>query len=425
MAQQLDVTYAFRQKLYRYKVLEISLILLLLLTLWNYLPHENKMLPSVPSSPELRPLQTPVQEEANAPVAQVLQENEEDTKTITEGTESVESPSASNQNIESISSITNSSIIQSVEKTEKGDNTPEQQASSFASTASVVSLDRIHQKGVTSLHSSTPLFVISNQTTPDLDFLATTFEPSSPEPGLTLGQTKKYKANKDWLRVGMLAGGDYNVAFTPYDEVFDLGPYAVDSMGYSAGITIGASVGRFEVETGGIYSYRTYRPFAPKQQIGNLDYLVEQSFEGINFDMLEIPLQFRYFLKDRSSKWNFYGQTGASLNLILKSIYQINQTDFYKNAGPPPSRDLREKVNDLSQFSQKDFTEGLFEGGSFRDNLYFSILVGMGVERTVSDRWRVFAQPTYSFPLQFNGLGPNEDRLHNLSFRFGARVDIW
>jgi hypothetical protein len=98
MAQRLDVTYAFRQKLYRYKVLEISLILLLLLTLWNYLPQEQKALSPVPAFPELRPLQTPVSENKESPVAQALSEKEKDAEAAPEGTLSAESSAADTHN---------------------------------------------------------------------------------------------------------------------------------------------------------------------------------------------------------------------------------------------------------------------------------------------------------------------------------------
>ena len=49
---------------------------------------------------------------------------------------------------------------------------------------------------------------------------------------------------------------------------------------------------------------------------------------------------------------------------------------------------------------------------------------GIGVERKFTYRWSLFLQPIYRRHFLIDGIGPNEDRIHSSSLRFGAKVKI-
>ncbi len=67
---------------------------------------------------------------------------------------------------------------------------------------------------------------------------------------------------------------------------------------------------------------------------------------------------------------------------------------------------------------------GIFEGGNFRENSYLSANLGFGLERKFTYRWSLFVQPIYKHYILFEGIGPNQDRIHSGSIRFGAKVKI-
>ena len=73
-------------------------------------------------------------------------------------------------------------------------------------------------------------------------------------------------------------------------------------------------------------------------------------------------------------------------------------------------------------------TEGLLEGGSIIDNGYISLNLGMGIERYMSHRWSIFAQPTYYqsllYPNTTNGFGPYRDKFNTMSIMFGVKIRL-
>ena len=215
----------------------------------------------------------------------------------------------------------------------------------------------------------------------------------------------------------MFAGSDYNYIETPYDEVFDVEQYGRFAEGYQAGVTIGFKNKNIEVVTGGIYSRKDYEPRIPTEYLRNLPGPpIAVKFDRIQLNMLEIPLNFRYTYLNKT-RWKFYAQTGTSLHIALLADYdRSNISDLFLLAAPgEPTPKLEEK----------EFKDGLLEGGSFEENSYFTANLGLGTEYLLNPRWSIFMQPSVKayMPSGFNnGLGPNLDRISSFSIVTGARV---
>ena len=228
------------------------------------------------------------------------------------------------------------------------------------------------------------------------------------------------------IRVAMFWMGEYNYIMTPTDRIFDIAGYNNGSLGYGLGATIAMSYGKWEVETGALYSAKSYSPEAQTETIGDFESgYVKRSLSSIQFNALQVPLNIRYNF-DNLPNWNFYTSAGASLHVAAQTSHHLSGTyEAAPSLEESISRNtLRELIEKNSTFNDKNFADGWFEGGSFLENRYFTANIGVGFERSIGSRWSVFTQSWYQHTLLSNGFGPNKDRLNTLSIFAGARTQI-
>jgi len=220
------------------------------------------------------------------------------------------------------------------------------------------------------------------------------------------------------LYTGAYVGFDYNLVNAPMDEVFDTQGYWTDSIGYRIGLLFATEKKKWGFQTGLTYAEVAYKPIVPVQQYGTFDYLVVESFKEIQFQFLQIPLQVRRgFLLERS-KWDVYAIAGAEANLIFDANYDIEREEIFSSRSSGAAKDVADK----SRLNEKRFPEGILNGDRFFNNAYLSFSVGMGVERTLSHRYKFFAEPIYTRPFVGDEIGPNDDRIHQFSLRTGLKV---
>jgi len=234
---------------------------------------------------------------------------------------------------------------------------------------------------------------------------------------------------KRFVRVGMMGASDYNRIITPpvrvNTDIVTLDRYAI---GYSGGITVGFESGRWEVETGFIYTAKRYYPLQVLYIEGSLkDGIFGGGIKQTEFDVVQVPLNFRYNFLSRD-RWRIYGLAGASLHLVAQANYYIADLADYNEVNqnfPPPRTGGGRNENERPEgLENQDFQQGFLEGGSMLDNSYIGVNFGAGVERYMSPRWSLFAQPTYYHSLYYpnQGLGPVSDRIHTMSLFMGVKV---
>lgn len=73
---------------------------------------------------------------------------------------------------------------------------------------------------------------------------------------------------------------------------------------------------------------------------------------------------------------------------------------------------------------EKEFPEGLFDGGSLRDNYYLTANLGLGAERFLSSKWSIFLQPNYQHYLMSEGIGVNKDKFYTFSIYLGTKFSL-
>lgn len=254
----------------------------------------------------------------------------------------------------------------------------------------------------------------------------------------------QYKAAKDYTMliqpvkkrprfiIGMFGSADYNRIITPHSSQGDqaLEKLARYALGYGGGITAGLDLGRWEINTGAIYTSKQYEPRPVLYVSGNLreGYLLE-GIKHIQLDVINIPFHLRYNFIYRD-KWRAYATAGVSLQVAFQNNYFITDQTAFKEElhSIGVSSDPQNQViaHNKSRLDSDALPKGFLEGGSLWQNGYLTGNFGVGLERYITGRWSLFAQPTYHHSLQYftHGLGPDKDRIHTMSFFTGVRVRL-
>ena len=221
-----------------------------------------------------------------------------------------------------------------------------------------------------------------------------------------------------FLNVAMLGGADYNRVMTPPNYEYRIRGFDQYTLGYGGGILLGLEYGRLEVGSGFVYSAKQYTPLPVIFIKGNVQKgFVGEKLQRVQLNLINLPVYVRYDVV-KKDKWRAYLTGGASLQLAMEANYFISPPITL----PPPATQTPVIESEIRNLTNG----GLLEGGPFKENSYVTANLGFGVERFVSGRWSVFTQPTYHQSIGYfsNGLGPNRDRIHTLSLWTGIRVRL-
>jgi len=223
-------------------------------------------------------------------------------------------------------------------------------------------------------------------------------------------------------RLGAHLDTEYTYIMTAYDNIFDLSSYNHGAIGYGTGLTLSAIMGNWEIESGFTYSTRQYTPNARTERLGSLTlgYLIVE-LDKIQMNLLSVPLSLRYHFNNKSAKTHFYMQGGASLHVATQASYFL-KSDFLGSSKRPSLTDSKDLVKSSNTSSDKVYSSGWFEGGSYIENRYFTLSIGVGFERKISSRYSIFGHTTYAQYLDRDGIGPNRDRFNSIGISTGVRA---
>jgi hypothetical protein len=226
----------------------------------------------------------------------------------------------------------------------------------------------------------------------------------------------KHKTN---LYLGTQASMDINYVFTPFDKVYNTNPYLQAAIGYSAGLNLTFEKGRWALETGLQYATKTYSPIVVEEVVGSF----KQGFYGVSLKDIEIetiniPIMARYKLVHLRN-WKMYGMLGGSIDMAILANYFKKNTDYSAVASTASLVPLNN-----ANIEDKNFSDGLLEGGNLFENIYFTANAAINIERKISNRLSFYVQPSIQYNLLNTGLGPNNDRIHTASLAVGTRVQL-
>ena len=419
MEQKLQRVFEWPALVLRYKALEAALMLLLFLGLWQYFPTtpaptdiQAFRIPMLPAQQQAKGTtndENSLGQAAGQPSAgRVAPKNEPATTSST--TRIAELPASSNLSAGDGSTITLPFLPTRAPKLKTSQGMP-------SSLPKELSLAGLPEQAKTQATIVAPI-----------DHL----EPSALSyDSQWLNGVQSARAKRGTiLRLGMFGNGEYSHILVPASEDQRLSEsFERAAWGYGGGLSLSMDFGRVELGTGLVYAARRY-PVG----IVYLEGSVAGGFEGdelrtTELNIVSLPIHLRYDIVQRG-KWRGYILGGAAVQVAFQTSYftadappQYN----FRPAMPIPTdggSDGAEKA--IDRIRQNGV--GWFEGGSFKDNAYLTANFGFGVERFISDRWSLFAQPVYQHSFHYfkniDGLGPNKDRINSLSVLFGTRVRL-
>ncbi|MEY3051491.1 MAG: hypothetical protein RLY31_1276 [Bacteroidota bacterium] len=265
----------------------------------------------------------------------------------------------------------------------------------------------------------------------DLPVLPPRFATTRSDWAQTIPPLPQYRRKKRQIRFSLLGSSDISHVFSPSNQldVFDTlvpTPSATTlASGYGGGILISWKNERWELQTGGRYSFKRYIPNTPVFFFETVNYYIREEFRGVQLDLLQLPVNLQYHVKD-DGNWRFYGSFGASGYLVTSSVYEIDHRKILAVKAPngPPAAEEALLEDNSSIRTEQDLPDGLVDGGRLRNNFYLTANLGFGVERFVTPRWTLFVQPEYQHFLHAEGIGVNRERFYTLSFNMGTKVSL-
>lgn len=420
LVTRLNANLELREKIYRYKLLEATLLILLLLNFYQYLPdaklspskdvglqiatttHSEKIreeiykesLEHTNENPTNHLIQNPIEEYEERPQEQEI--------------------TAPSEAIDIAQLVENSSVDYNLAKQTRQLFNELPRLSNITKRLSTDNLSI----SVSEMNNQLSLYSFSNKhLIPTIPSLKPEFIESYYITPLGCKGCKHTKIPAR-LRLGIIANLAINNVYRTGGQVLNIGALSLRGFGYGSGISLGFKYGRLEIETGLTYNAKQYDPNIVEQHGGIVSGGIRRThFQTIHLQTLHLPVNLRYnYAVFGKGKWHFYAQTGAALNVIMRAEYDLADI----SAG---SRSLSNNIT-TSRLSQIDYNNGLLAGDGFNANRFVSVSMGAGVERYISPRWSIFVQPDFHFHFSGNRIGPTEDRINTLSLSFGARKSL-
>jgi len=443
MAARLDEEYAYRQKVFITKLFEAAIVLLLVWTAFNYFPSK-KTTPDSQPIVNTNSIQHNTNDLSTNSNDQSLLENEF-VASFEKMTPAANPANQVNQHdlVENVANSANETTSLIVKSNPINENaigatpTPPISDDAFSTTpflnnaASISLLKNNNHKTAAALPLEKALALNENEILKEKLIIQISPLPSLMNSLLEIDEFKKdhfslaQLIKKKKLRThevffSMYGSTDLNFVDSDFynnnERAWDV--YQRYRYGYGGGFALGFQLKRFLIETGISYNYISYQQREEANIIGSFARgYVEEQWDDAELNMVQVPLNIQYsFLVKR--KWRMYSLTGVSINMALQNNFNYQLEDQENTASRSISLDESEIANEASLY------KGILESGGFRENSYLTANLGFGVERKFTYRWSLFLQPMYRRHFLIDGIGPNEDRIHSSSVRFGAKVKI-
>ena len=427
----LNANFAIRERLYRYKLIEATLMILLLLNIYQYLPTPTSFTaqeniqqkifeqPSIDEVVVPTTIPTPI-EATKIPTKQINQDKQENNAEKPTLKEKSVVAVISNEDEQLSSTIVNTEVPAAAATT--NNNTEENITTrnyTITRNLSPLNSSSIGQKtGLTiSVGEMNQHLTAHTETGNTLIKVVPSLRPNFVESQYItpLGcKDCKYTKIPARLRIGLIANLAIDNAYVSGGEILDINAFSEQGFGYGSGFSLGFKSGRWEVETGLIYAAKKYDPNIVDVPKANEK---RTHFQTVHLQTVNIPATLRYnYAIFGKGKWHLYSQLGAALNVVLRAEYDLAEISAIS----------RSSVNDIttSRISQIDFNNGVLAGGGLKSNRYLSLKMGAGAERYISPSWSIFVQPDFHFHFSGNRIGPTEDRINTLNLSFGARKSL-
>lgn len=199
-----------------------------------------------------------------------------------------------------------------------------------------------------------------------------------------------------------------NLVHTPAGDNFN----AQNSytLGYGLGVLISFQHDRLTWESGAEYQVSNFSPKRSKLTGNIIDGYRTTKLSDVNVEYINIPLQVRYKLW-RTAKHELYALAGLKLHISSKVDFDFVDKTDQDNTGPIDYNSLGEP-EDIIGVDASRFT-------------YFSLNAGIGYQRVMNTRSKLFVQPSFEYFAENQGIvNLNGEKVNTLRLDFGVRVRI-
>ncbi len=250
---------------------------------------------------------------------------------------------------------------------------------------------------------------------------------SQASPTIPLAKLVGAKA-KNYIEFGMMAQVDYNQLKMPEDRlnsfsrtfVFPL--QGITSPGYGGGFTLALGHPRWAVETGLVYSAKTFKP-GRQLTIGDEFNNGSVEFEAMRLQLVSVPLQFRYRFEPKG-RLKAYAMAGFTMHVIVQSDIDMMVKYHFASlaAGENPNNNpaAAQTIHETRRIS-----EDIKDGAPFSTKSFISANLGLGLEYLIRENKTLFLQTAYLYQipnLRFSN--HNGKHILSLSLQAGVRTPL-
>ncbi|MEK7257052.1 MAG: hypothetical protein AAB316_20020, partial [Bacteroidota bacterium] len=358
MAQRIEKEFSLRHTLYKYKVMEAALLLLLLLTIVRVAPLADDFFRQKEAVEPTRQIQAAPAAAAQQPDAQASNQTEQNAAADPAATKSLPvqanalaqgdplsdaNPPAGTSKPSGISGkpgSKNSALTQSSGNGNGNGLTGGSAGATLPGKIASAGLPFPQLDEVKSLAEQAPQFekmrLLDNRLFAEANTPGQIESPKSNPVVSHFGwETPAVVAhpfikNNKQLRFTILTTSDLNYVSTPPDQ-FSISDTLVTTdanlsaaSGYGGGILVSLKSNRLEFQTGGVYSFKRYMPGTSDFLWESVKYYVKEGFDGIQLDIFQMPLNVQYHFKN-TGKWRMYASSGVSGHVVTSSVHEFGK----------------------------------------------------------------------------------------------------
>ncbi|HMG14818.1 MAG TPA: outer membrane beta-barrel protein [Saprospiraceae bacterium] len=375
MAEKLEER-SWRGVVYRYKITEVGLMLLLLFTIWfSILPHEEPIqLTAVNMGSRALPIEPTISNSA---------------KLKTAIHNKSESGSARKSSLSSLASIVQISIKDR-------------------------QIENNNKRGLEGLGNFISDTKIKNYSSPNKSLLAysqkNVYNKELTSQVLSLEKHIQYTKPSGNVRIGVFAASGIE-SITP-EEITGVNIEPNLAFGYGGGVSLGLKFKDMEFETGASYNalvpmHISEDALATRSSVKNSTI---KSDEPAN-KFLKLPFALKY-LFDNEGSWKFYALGGGNVHIDVNSHEWQQRSNSYTFDSRSLSADQSLSSNQLSQ------------GSTFFDRFYYTASIGFGVEKQISEKISLFLQPEYYHQLYKPTISLGVGQTNTFALAFGLKSTL-
>lgn len=252
---------------------------------------------------------------------------------------------------------------------------------------------------------------------------------SSDYSAIALGHSQPQHHGKSYWEFGIVAQTDYNLLLMPEDRVYTKGKLVIfpkqglPSQGFGGGFSFALHRATWAVESGIIYSSKTFRPDR-SLVVGESFSRANIEYKAMRMQLVSIPVQYRQYIH-HPGRLSPYLLAGVGLHLITQSdIDIVKQYPFLAmlshNTDPNTIHQLEQTIQETERI-----TEHIRDGAPFSTKSFLTGNFGLGIEYNLTPNKTLFIQTAaqYQIPgLKFSNISGKHIRA--VSLQLGVRTPL-